>query len=69
MTKHLVRLQVAATTRAAGDRGQGALEYVGIVLIIAVLTAGVIGIFNGQVSTITGRVTSAIAQFLSAPAS
>ena len=68
MTKHLVRLQVAATTRLNGDRGQGALEYVGIVLIIAVLVAAVIGIFQGQVTTITGRVTGAITKFLSAPA-
>ena len=66
MTKHLVRLQLAATSRLNGDRGQGALEYVGIVLIIAVLVAGVIGIFQGQIPTITGRVTTAITQFLSA---
>lgn len=66
MTKHLVRLQSSLIARVTGDRGQGALEYVGIILIIAVVTAGVIGVFQGQVGAITDRVGAAIEQFLSA---
>lgn len=31
-----------ATTRAAGQRGQGTVEYVGLVLLLAVVLAGVV---------------------------
>lgn len=65
MTKHAVRFQHAMAARINGDRGQGALEYIGILIIVGVVVAAVIAIFQGQQGTITSAVSTAIQNFLS----
>ncbi len=65
MTKHLVRFQTAMTTRLRDDSGQGALEYVGILIIIGVIVAAVITVISGQEGAITDAVGTAIENFLS----
>lgn len=42
MTDKLIRLQTIATSRLRGDRGQGSLEYIGILLVIAVVVAALV---------------------------
>jgi Flp pilus assembly pilin Flp len=64
MTKHLVRLQTATFLRVNGDRGQGALEYVGLIIIIAVIAAAVITAFSTQEGAIRTAVDGAIQKFL-----
>lgn len=47
----LTRLYISAETRvrqaiASGDRGQGTLEYLGVVVIVAILVVAAIAAFN-----------------------
>lgn len=65
MTKHLVRFQTSMNSRLRGDSGQGALEYVGILIIIGVIVAAVVLVIGDAEDDITGAVGRAIEGFLS----
>lgn len=59
MTKHLVRIQ--NNIRLRGEEGQGALEYIGILAVVAlIISLAVIGFrgadIGGNVGTIVGNV-------------
>jgi hypothetical protein len=45
------RGHAALTRMLAGERGQGTVEYVGLVLLVAVLIAGVVKASNGFADT------------------
>ena len=47
MTVTLVRLHTLATSRLKGDRGQGSLEYIGILLVIAVVVGALVTAIDG----------------------
>ena len=51
MTRMFVNAKVRATklreARLNGDAGQGTLEYLGIVVVAAILILALIGVFNG----------------------
>lgn len=64
MTKHAIRFQHALAARLRNDAGQGALEYIGILIIVGVIVAAVVTIIGDQEDTITGAVTTAIENFL-----
>jgi hypothetical protein len=51
----------AAEVGRSRDRGQGTLEYVGMVAVAALLVAGVVGAFGGG-DAITGVVERAVAR-------
>ncbi len=46
------------------ESGQGALEYVGILVVVMLVFAAVWGAVNGQTDAITGKVEELIGQFL-----
>ncbi|WP_380164477.1 hypothetical protein [Jannaschia sp. R86511] len=64
MTKHLVRFQSAMNSRLRGDAGQGALEYIGILIIIGIVVAAVLVVFGEQQGNINTAITTAISDFL-----
>jgi Flp pilus assembly pilin Flp len=66
MTKTLVALKIRAMKAAErhDDAGQGALEYVGALVIAALLVVGVYTAVNGQIGTIGSAVTNAISKIL-----
>jgi hypothetical protein len=57
MTESLIKLYAVLTARmtvAQNEKGQGTLEYVGIVVVAAILVGAVVDAING------GEITSAI---------
>ena len=69
MSQRLLALYVTATTRVRGsvasDKGQGTLEYVGIVVVAALLVAAVVAaIGNGD--TIRTAIQTKISEITSA---
>lgn len=64
MTKHLVRFQSSINTRLRGDAGQGALEYIGILIIIGLLVVAVLGFVEAQHGNISTGITNAVNSFL-----
>lgn len=64
MTKHLVRFQSTLVTRLRDQSGQGALEYIGILIIIGIVVAAVLAVFGRQQGAIDGAIEDAIADFL-----
>ena len=60
MTKHLVRLQ--QITR--DDRGQGALEYIGILAVVALVITIALGAFNLATPSINSGLTTLITNVL-----
>lgn len=59
MTVTLVRLHTLATSRLKGDRGQGSLEYIGILLVIAVVVGALVTAIDGL--ALDGRIGDALA--------
>ncbi len=59
MTKQLVRLRSVLAT----ERGQGALEYVGILAVVALVVAAVATAFSGV--DVGAKVTESITKILS----
>jgi len=57
MTKHLVRLQ-----QIRGDRGQGALEYIGILAVVAVVIGLAAAGFTAASGTIDAGITTLLGQ-------
>ena len=47
MTKHLVRLHTTAGQRLRSDSGQGALEYIGILAVVALVISLALAGFEG----------------------
>ena len=50
MLKHYMRAQVGAiriATRLASDRGQGTVEYVGLILLVSLLMVGMVAAMKG----------------------
>ena len=66
----LTRLYITADTRirqavSSKDRGQGTLEYLGVIVIVAILVAAAIAAFTtfdlgSKLSTQLGKITTAI---------
>jgi hypothetical protein len=62
----MARAHAAALTAHAGDRGQGTVEYVGLILLIAVVLAGVVKASSGfsddgVAKAVVGKLEEAIA--------
>lgn len=59
MTKALVKTQIRLQQLTAkGEAGQGTLEYVGMIIVAAVLVVAVIGVING--ADLPGKLTTKI---------
>jgi len=62
----MARAHAAALTTHGGDRGQGTVEYVGLILLIAVVLAGVVKASSGfsddgVAKAVVGKLEEAIA--------
>ncbi|MEU9236500.1 hypothetical protein [Streptomyces subrutilus] len=55
----LARMRKRYAGRGAGDRGQTAFEYLGIILVVVVIIGAMVG--TGIGTAIVGRITTAIA--------
>ncbi|MEU9373836.1 hypothetical protein AB0D94_08720 [Streptomyces sp. NPDC048255] len=55
----LARMRKRYGSKGAGDRGQTAFEYLGIILVVVVIIGAIIGTGIGQ--AITTKITSAVA--------
>lgn len=65
MTESLIKLYAVLTARmtvAQNEKGQGTLEYVGIVVVAAILVGAVVDAINGGeiTSAIKGKITEII---------
>ena len=65
MTESLIKLYAVLTARmtvAQDEKGQGTLEYVGIVVVAAILVGAVVDAINGGdiTSAIKGKITEII---------
>jgi hypothetical protein len=47
MTRLLIATRLRSRSLAAGDRGQGTLEYVGMIVAVAVVVAAVVAVLKG----------------------
>lgn len=64
ITRRALMAQIAVTGFVTGafdrmrqdDRGQGAVEYIGIIVLIAVLIAALVGFFNSDMKDAVGNV-------------
>lgn len=63
MKNAAIRLYVRATT-ARDETGQGSVEYIGILAIVAVLVGLVAAAISGQSGAITGAVADAIGDII-----
>ena len=62
----MARAHATALTASGGDRGQGTVEYVGLILLIAVVLAGVVKASSGfsddgVAKAVVGKLKEAIA--------
>ncbi|MFC3689735.1 hypothetical protein [Aquipuribacter hungaricus] len=60
MKNALVQMHAATTARLSGDRGQGSLEYIGILLVIAVVVAALVTAVSGL--DLGGRISTALSE-------
>jgi hypothetical protein len=64
MTKHAVRLQIRLAQVLRGDAGQGALEYVGMLIVVGVVASLAIAAITLAGPQVTTKVATAITNFL-----
>lgn len=65
MTKALVKTQIRLQQLVTkGEAGQGTLEYVGMIIVAAILVAIVVGVVNG--SDVTGKFQDAVNKIIGA---
>ena len=67
MTESLIKLYAVLTARmtvAQDEKGQGTLEYVGIVVVAAILVGAVVDAING--GEITGAIREKISEIINA---